>query len=173
LFGRIIRKVVSKEQQYLRDLDLIESVRSFPSGSFLYTDMFVMQIFIIPLRKASPPVIPHSRLGPFIRDVFGDVLSLREPNRRLIDAMSKRQRDQGEVISKVGDIFIQAVADFESVYPACIGHLPLGEIALKDEMENNAELRLFLEVCTSSWSFGSSVELMMMSAMCENTRKYT
>lgn len=112
--------------------------------------VFAIQIFIVPLRSASPPVIPHSRLGPFIRNVFGDVLSLREPNRRLIDAMSKRQRDQGEVISKVGDVFIQAVVDFESVYPAYVGRLPLAETALKDEMENNAEFRLFLEVCTLS-----------------------
>ncbi|THH16693.1 hypothetical protein EW146_g3989 [Bondarzewia mesenterica] len=126
---RIIHKLISKEAQYIRDLDLIET------------------IFIKPLRYADPPVLPYAELDGFIDDVFGNLFEIREANRRLLEIMNVRQREQSVVIQRIGDILLEAATEFRLVYPTYIGHLPLAEKRLKDETENNSEFRLFLEQC--------------------------
>ncbi|KAF7317781.1 hypothetical protein MKEN_00865900 [Mycena kentingensis (nom. inval.)] len=126
----IIHKLISKEAQYIEDLDAVETV------------------FLRPLRAAIPPVIPHNRLEDFIDEVFGNILDLRVCNERLLEVMRVRQREQAPVIQRIGDIFLQAAADFRLAYPIYIGQHHLAEKRLKDEMEANAELRLFLEQCS-------------------------
>jgi RHO1 GDP-GTP exchange protein 1/2 len=91
-------------------------------------------------------VIRFDEVEDFIDKVFGNILDLRECNRRLLEVLYIRQREQGEVISRIGDIFLEAAAEFRLAYPIYIGHLPMGEKAVKDETESNAEFRLFLEV---------------------------
>jgi len=90
--------------------------------------------------------MPLSELDDFIEDVFGNILDLRECNRRLLEAMYVRQREQAPVIQRIGDVFLEAATEFRLAYPIYIGHLPLAEKRLKDEIDNNAEFRLFLEV---------------------------
>ena len=80
--------MISKEEQYLQDLDIIQSV------------------FIHPLRTADPPVVPIEELDEFIEDVFGNVLDLRECNRRLLEVLYVRQREQSPVIQRIGDVFL-------------------------------------------------------------------
>lgn len=132
--NRIIHKLLSKEEQYVRDLDLVESV------------------FIKPLRKASPPVIPHSQLEDFIDEVFGNILDLRECNRRLLEVMAVRQREQAPIIQRIGDIFLDAATEFRLAYPIYVGHHPIAEKRVRDELESNPSFRLFIEVslCLSS-----------------------
>ena len=60
--------------------------------------------------------------------------------------MYVRQREQGEVISKIGDIFLNAAIEFRLAYPTYMGKLPGAEKRLKEDMEANGELRVFLEV---------------------------
>ena len=84
---RIIHKLISKENQYVQDLDTVETV------------------FLKPLRTAIPPVIPLERLEDFIDDVFGNILDLRECNRRLLEVMYVRQREQAPVIQRIGACF--------------------------------------------------------------------
>lgn len=62
--------------------------------------------------------------------------------------MYVRQREQGEIISRIGDIFLNAATEFRLAYPTYIGQMPGAEKRLKEEMENNGGLRVFLEVCT-------------------------
>jgi hypothetical protein len=90
--------------------------------------------------------MPFCDLDEFIEDVFGNILDLRECNRRLLEAMYVRQREQAPVIQRIGDVFLEAATEFRLAYPIYIGHLPLAEKRLKDEIEINAEFRLFLEV---------------------------
>ncbi|KAF8902367.1 Dbl-like domain-containing protein [Gymnopilus junonius] len=123
----IIHRLITREKQYLQDLDLVESV------------------FIKPLRAVKPPVLPPDQLEDFIDDVFGNILDLRETNRRLLEVMNVRQREEGPIIQKIGDIFLQAASDFGFAYPTYIGHLPISEKRLKDEAESNSAFRLFLE----------------------------
>lgn len=130
----IIHKIINKEDQYLADLDTVEND------------------FIRPLRCADPPIIePVSKLEDFIDAVFGNILDLRECNRRLLEVMYVRQREQQFVIQRIGDVFLEAATvDFRLAYPIYIGNYPLAEKRLKEEEENNPDLRRFFEVCPSS-----------------------
>ena len=105
------------------------------------------QVFIRPLRNANPPVI-QGGAHEFIEEVFGNILDLRECNRNLLETMYVRQREQGEVISKIGDIFLNAATEFRFAYPTYMGQLPGAEKRLKGDMEANGDLRVFLEVRT-------------------------
>jgi hypothetical protein len=104
------------------------------------------QSFIQPLRKANPPVIRPDALEDFIEEVFGNILDLRECNRRLLEVMYVRQREQAPVIQRIGDVFLDAATEFRLAYPIYVGHLPLAEKRMKEEIETNPEFRLFLEV---------------------------
>ncbi|KAJ7089842.1 Dbl-like domain-containing protein [Mycena belliarum] len=126
----IIHKLISKEDQYVQDLDTVETV------------------FLKPLRTAIPPVIPLERLEDFIDEVFGNILDLRECNRRLLEVMYVRQREQAPVIQRIGDVFLSAATEFRLAYPIYIGHHPLAEKCLKEEMDANPEFRIFLEQCS-------------------------
>ncbi|PCH44559.1 Dbl homology domain-containing protein [Wolfiporia cocos MD-104 SS10] len=125
----IIHKIMSKEKQYLRDLDIVES------------------LFITPLRTLNPPIIPPSEIDDFIEEVFGNILDLRECNRRLLEVMSVRQREEGYLIQGIGDIFLDAATEFRLAYPIYVGHLPVSEQRMKAEADANAEFRRFLEQC--------------------------
>ena len=126
---RIIHKIISKEAQYISDLDIIE------------------EEFLTPLRTASPPIIsPPSALESFIDDVFGNILDLRECNRRLLEVMHVRQREMSYVIQRIGDVFLAAAAEFQLPYPIYVGNLPTAEKRLKDEEASNMDFKMFLEV---------------------------
>lgn len=126
--NRIIHKLISKEVQYIQDLEIIE------------------KIFITPLRTANPPVMTPLILSEFIDEVFGNILELLECNRRLLEFMEVRQREQYPVIQSIGDIFLETATEFRIVYPIYVGHHPLAEKRLKEELEHNLEFRLFVEV---------------------------
>jgi hypothetical protein len=128
---RIIHKLISKEEQYIEDLKIVESV------------------FIQPLRVADPPIMTPLDLQEFIQEVFGNILELLECNKRLLEVMYVRQREQHPIIQKVGDIFLDIATEFRIVYPIYIGHHPLAEKRLKEELEHNPEFRLFIEVSPS------------------------
>lgn len=100
------------------------------------------------MRLARPPVIPPDELEDFLQEVFGNISDLRQCNRRLLDVMFVRQREQAPIIQRIGDIFLQAAAEFRSVYPIYVGNLPVAEKRIKEEVENNADFRRFLEVKT-------------------------
>jgi RHO1 GDP-GTP exchange protein 1/2 len=108
-----------------------------------------MQAFIRPLRTANPPVIPLQDLDRFIENVFGNILDLRECNRRLLDCLYVRQREQAPVVQTIGDVFLGAATEFTLVYPIYNSHLPLAEKRMKDETDSNPEFRIFLEVIPS------------------------
>lgn len=94
----------------------------------------------------NPPIIPSEELDRFIDDVFGNILDLRECNRRLLEVMYVRQREQAPIIQRIGDVFLGAATEFRLAYPDYLGHYPIAEKRMKDEIENNPEFRLFLEV---------------------------
>lgn len=124
----IIYKTISQEEQYIQDLDTVEA------------------LYIKPLRRATH-IMSVTKLDEFIEEVFGNILDLRECNKRLIEALYVRQREQAPIIQKVGDVFLDAARSFRYAYPTYVGHLPLAEKRFKEEMETNGELRLFLEEC--------------------------
>jgi hypothetical protein len=125
---RIIHKLISREEQYLQDLDFVES------------------LFIKPLRAANPPIMPSDQLEDLIDDIFGNIMDLRETNRHLLEVLYVRQREEGPIIQRIGDLFLDAASEFRYAYPTYIGHLPVSEKRLKEELESNNAFRLFLEV---------------------------
>ncbi|KAL4062545.1 CNH domain-containing protein [Scleroderma citrinum] len=122
----IIYKTINQEEQYIQDLDTVEA------------------LYIKPLRRATH-IMSATKLDEFIEEVFGNILDLRECNKRLIEALYVRQREQAPIIQKIGDVFLEAARSFRYAYPTYVGHLPLAEKRFKEEMETNGELRLFLE----------------------------
>ena len=110
------------------------------------SDNALSQLFIRPLRTTSPPIVRPSEIDEFIDQTFGNILDLRECNRRLLEVMYVRQREQAPVIQGIGDIFLEAATEFRLAYPIYVGHLPVAEKRMKDEMEKNAEFKRFVEV---------------------------
>lgn len=124
----IIHQTIQSEIQYEADLTAIEA------------------LFIQGLRESSPQVItPAQRREDFIRQVFSNTLVIREATRRLIENFAIRQREQPLILT-VGDIFLEAAADFHDIYPEYTGNLPHAETALSREIDENPDFRLFTEV---------------------------
>ncbi len=109
-----------------------------------------------PLRSANPPVIPYDQLDDFMDEVFSNILDIRECNRRLLEVLAVRQREQYPIIQKIGDIFLHTAAQFRMTYPLYVGNIPAAEKRWKDELEHNAEFRRWLEVCISTNLFYTS-----------------
>jgi hypothetical protein len=119
---------LSKEEQYVHDLDLVESV------------------FIDPLRH-SGIAMSSGNLQEFIDEIFGNLIQVRDVNKRLLEVLYVRQREEAPVVGRIGDIFlVAATSDFKDVYPTYIGHYPIAEKLLREELEKNPEFRLFVEV---------------------------
>ncbi|RXW24819.1 hypothetical protein EST38_g1034 [Candolleomyces aberdarensis] len=121
----IIHKLISKEEQYVQDLDTVE------------------EVFIDPLRTAN--VVAYA--DEFIEEVFGNLLDLRDCNRRLLEVMSVRQREEAPIIKTIGDIFLHVATEFRVHYPAYVGRRFLADKRINEELETNAEFRLFIEKC--------------------------
>ena len=123
---RIIHKLITKEEQYVQDLDIIEDV------------------FVRPLRSAN--VMPY--VEEFIEEVFSNIVDLRDCNRRLLEIMYVRQREEAPIIKTIGDIFLDVATEFKKHYPFYVGRHYLADKRLKEELEANADFRLFIEVRT-------------------------
>ncbi|KIJ21133.1 hypothetical protein PAXINDRAFT_6902 [Paxillus involutus ATCC 200175] len=108
------------------------------TGKRLYTRS---SLFIRPLRCATH-MMPASKLDEFIEEVFGNILDLRECNKRLVEAMYVQQREQAPIIQKIGDVFVEAAKKF----PICVSYLRGTSSFSGGTVEANVELRPFLEV---------------------------
>jgi hypothetical protein len=129
---QIIHQAIQSESQYEADLTAAET------------------LFIQGLRDSNPQVIsPVRRREDFIVQVFSNMLVIREATRRLIENFAIRQREQPLILT-VGDIFLEAAADFHDIYPQYTGNLPHAETALSREIEENPDFRLFIEVSNNA-----------------------
>lgn len=121
----IIHKLISKEEQYVQDLDIVE-------------DMFIR-----PLRSSN--VVSY--VDEFIEEVFGNLVDIRDCNRRLLEIMYVRQREEAPIIKTIGDIFLHVATEFRKHYPFYVGRQYLADKRLKEELDTNADFRLFIEKC--------------------------
>ncbi|KAF8316675.1 Dbl-like domain-containing protein [Clavulina sp. PMI_390] len=125
----IIHKTILQEAKYLKDLDLIDT------------------LFVKPLRRTQPPIIPLPELDAFIDTVFGNILDLRETNKRILEKLYVRQREQGPFIEYIGDIFLTAATEFRVVYPKYVGNLVRAGQRVQEELDGNARFRAFHDEC--------------------------
>ncbi|CAK5273832.1 unnamed protein product [Mycena citricolor] len=139
----IIHKLINKEEQYLLDLDTVES------------------LFIRPLRAANPPIIPQASWKTSL-------------TRRLLEVIYVRQREQAPVIQRIGDIFLDAATEFRLAYPIYVGHHPLSEKRLKEELDQNPQFRLFVERCSRNTArSGARMDLKhFLNRPSEHLQKY-
>jgi hypothetical protein len=111
--------------------------------------LILCQLLIYPL--CSSNVLPQGQLEAFINEVFFNVLDLRDCNRRMLEQLRIRKREQTPVVQHIGDIFLGAAMEFRAAYERYAENLPLAENRVNIEMETNARLRsFFLEVTCSS-----------------------
>ncbi|KAH8084690.1 Dbl homology domain-containing protein, partial [Filobasidium floriforme] len=124
----IIYQAIQAEEQYEADLNAVET------------------LFISPLRLAQPPVIRSLKdLEDLISTLFGNILELRAANTSLLEFFTERQREQGGIISTIGDVYLTAAAEFRNLYPDYIGRLPRAEERLREELANNSNFRFFVD----------------------------
>jgi hypothetical protein len=106
----------------------------------------VESVFIEPLRNSGIQV-SSGNLQEFVDEIFGNITQVRDINKRLLESLYVRQREQAPVVKEIGDIFlIAATNDFREVYPPYIGHQPIAERLLREELERNSAFRMFIEV---------------------------
>ncbi|WVQ77044.1 hypothetical protein IAR50_006723 [Cryptococcus sp. DSM 104548] len=123
----VIRQALASEVAYEADLAAMET------------------LYVNHLRTAEPPIIkdPMDRED-FIQEVFHNAGQLREASVALIEEFTIRVQEQ-PVIQFVGDLFLQAATEFRNIYPEYTGKLPQAEAALSKEMEENPDLRLYID----------------------------
>ncbi|KAH8833415.1 CNH domain-containing protein [Flagelloscypha sp. PMI_526] len=121
-----IRKIISQEEAYIEDLNIVE------------------QRFINPLLQ-SQGVIPPDQLQAFVDVVFSNILDLRECSKLLVKNIYQRQREQNGVIQWIGDVFMAAAIELSPAYPNYIGNHLAAEKRLKEELEDNLDFKMWLE----------------------------
>ncbi|CAG8617900.1 887_t:CDS:10, partial [Racocetra fulgida] len=127
----IIFETIYTEEDYVKDLDLIE------------------ELFIKGLRTASPPVIPQNQLESFIQEIFFNVLKIRDHNRKMFERLQKRQKEN-PVVAVIGDIFFDCALEFGNDYIDYNGHFPIADNIIRSTKLKNPEFKRFLEQCSRS-----------------------
>ncbi|KAF9436303.1 RHO1 GDP-GTP exchange protein 2 [Entomortierella beljakovae] len=122
-----IFEVVNTEQNYVRDLELME------------------EIFINPLRAGN--IVDPERREELIEDIFLNFQEILELNRALLVELRRRQEAQPLVVS-IGDVFLGHIAGFEAAYLRYIPRIALSEFTYKREEEQNPKFAQFLRDCT-------------------------
>ncbi|RIB30027.1 CNH domain-containing protein [Gigaspora rosea] len=127
----IIFETIYTEEDYVKDLDLIE------------------ELYIKGLYQATPPVIPPAQLEGFIQEIFFNVLKIRNHNRKMLELLQKRQKEN-PVVSIIGDIFLECALEFGNDYIDYNGHFPIADNHNKATKLKNPEYKRFLEQCSRS-----------------------
>ncbi|KAF9919873.1 RHO1 GDP-GTP exchange protein 2 [Linnemannia zychae] len=122
-----IFEVIHTEQNYIRDLELLE------------------EIFINPLKQGN--IVAPDRLDTLIEDVFLNFKEILELNRKLLVDLKARQEQQ-PLVESIGDVFLPHIAGFEQAYSRYIPRIALSEFAYKKEAAQNPNFKAFLDSCT-------------------------
>ncbi|KAJ8072495.1 hypothetical protein PM082_016054 [Marasmius tenuissimus] len=125
----VIFEILKSEREYVADLEAVQDV------------------FITPLKTASPPIIPPAKLNGFINEVFGNFGQILSHHQRMLGALFDRQRDQHPLIQSLADIVLDSTlkTDYRSSYEVYIKHYPLAESHHRREAKANASYRSFLQ----------------------------
>ncbi|KAF9903889.1 RHO1 GDP-GTP exchange protein 2 [Linnemannia zychae] len=122
-----IFEVINTEQNYIRDLELLE------------------EIFINPLMAGN--IVSPDKLQTLIEDVFLNFKEILELNKLLLADLRARQEQQ-PLVESIGDVFLPHIAGFEQAYSRYIPRIALSEFAYKKEAAHNPTFKAFLDTCT-------------------------
>jgi len=131
---------------YVKDLENMNQVGPASFQTHLGSHPNFIQMYIIPLRDAEPPVIPPDRLDQFIQDVFHNYDELYEYHRRLVEKFLEIQREQHPIIRTVTAPLFDAALNFRDAYLEYIPNYPIAAYRIDDEMANNPAFKAFVEV---------------------------
>ena len=115
--------------------------------------LMILQIYILPLRKAEPPIIPRDRLDQFIEDVFHNYGQLYEYHKKLVDELHEIQREQHPRINSITAAIFDAALNFRDAYMEYIPNYPIAAYRIDDEMANNLAFKTFVDVSRLYISF--------------------
>lgn len=73
-----------------------------------HVELTALQVFINPLRTASPPVIAPERLPGFLSEVFWNLRDILAHHQRMLAALFARQREQHPLVQSVADIILDS-----------------------------------------------------------------
>jgi hypothetical protein len=82
------------------------------------------QVFLGPLIRAQPPIIPVDRIESFVREVFWNLDAISNHHQRLLAALFDRQRDQHPIVQSVSDVILAAALAFTDDYEIYIKVCP-------------------------------------------------
>ncbi|KIY43799.1 hypothetical protein FISHEDRAFT_52705 [Fistulina hepatica ATCC 64428] len=125
-----IFEIIQAERDYVNDLETLRD------------------LFVEPLRTASPPIVPSEQTSTFIREVFRNFQQILALHKRLVASLFERQRDQHPLILSVADIFLRTALDseFVSAYQRYLSSHPIAELHHRSQMDKNAQYRHFVDV---------------------------
>lgn len=112
-------------------------------------------MYIIPLRKAEPPIIPRDRLDQFIDEVFHNYAELFQHHKKLVDALHEIQREQHPRIESITAVLFDAALNFRDAYMEYIPNYPIAAYRIDEEMTNNLPFKTFVDVSDFSLVMGN------------------
>jgi hypothetical protein len=74
------------------------------------------QVFLGPLIRAQPPIIPADRIESFVREVFWNLDAILNHHQSLLASLFERQRDQHPIVQSVSDVILAAALAFTDDY---------------------------------------------------------
>ncbi|KAI6155677.1 hypothetical protein BKA82DRAFT_991323 [Pisolithus tinctorius] len=116
---------------------------------YVYDLHVIRDVFVEPLRSASPPVIsPNERLQTFLSTVFWNLEQIINHHNRLVEALFARQREQHPLVQSVYDIILESFFQFKLDYESYIEHYPLAEQRHRTELNHNKAYQNFMQRCS-------------------------
>lgn len=135
---------------YVKDLENIQSASTFEVFFRLRFHLYLLlQMYIIPLRKADPPIISRDRLDQFIDEVFHNYAELFQHHKKLVDGLHEIQREQHPRIETITAVLFDAALNFRDAYMEYIPNYPIAAYRIDEEMSNNPAFKDFVEVFIS------------------------
>ncbi|KAJ3374107.1 RHO1 GDP-GTP exchange protein 2 [Allomyces arbusculus] len=118
-----IFELVISEEGYVEDLTLVE------------------KLYMAKISRNG--YIPPAELPLFMTNIFGNILDLRDANKRLANALVRRQQER-YVVQRIGDVVLSLVDALAPHYVTYAGHHPWAKYHLEVEMARYPDLAAFL-----------------------------
>ena len=105
-----------------------------------------LQLFIKPLRSATPAIIGPERIDNFIWQVFHNWMDVLAIHRQLLDRMARRQQEHHPVITGVNDLVFDALMQWGDAYREYAANYPIAKWRVDKERRNNPAFADFFDV---------------------------
>jgi hypothetical protein len=115
---------------------------AYTERDFVKDIEYMRDFWIKPLRSPRSPIAEGKRDN-FVKDVFSNVLDIHDVNRKLADALTRRQQEH-PVVRSVGDILLEHIKNFEPFIKYGAAQL-MGKFEYETERKSNPQFAKFIE----------------------------